>query len=134
VELREEGVGERMSASRRSEAMSLAERAAIHLMQTDPEFVVGGCSDVSEVISEWLRRKGYSAEPVYGVARRGKQPWFLHAWMNIEGQRFDPVLWVQGMRMQKYSYKAESGVAGALRCDVEYIIESSVGDLDQAIS
>ena len=114
--------------------MSLARRASIHLFQTDPEFVVGGCSDVSEVISAWLKTRGYSVEPVYGAARHGKKDWFLHAWMNVEGQRFDPVLWVQGKKMEKYTYTEDQEVASALRCDVEYIIEGSIEELDKVIT
>jgi hypothetical protein len=113
--------------------MSLARRAVIHLFRGDPEFVVGGCSDVSEVISAWLKKRGYAAEPVYGVARHGKQEWFPHAWMSVEGRRFDPVLWVQGKNMSKYKYTEDPEVAGMLRCDVEFIVEGSIEELDMAI-
>lgn len=113
--------------------MSLAQRAAIHLFQTDPEFVVGGCSDVSEVIAAWLKTRGYAVEPVYGAARYGKKDWFMHAWMTIEGQRFDPTLWVQRPN-RRYQYREDPGVAKALRCDVEYIIEGSIEELDKVIA
>ena len=118
--------------SRKSEAMLLAQRAAIHLFSTDPELVVGGCSDVSEVISAWLKTRGYAAEPVYGAARYGKREWFLHAWMNVEGRRFDPTLWAQG-RKRSYQYMVDPEVAKALRCDVEYIIEGEIEALDKVI-
>lgn len=121
-------------SSRRAEGLSLAKRASIYLFQTDPEFVVGGCSDISEILSEWLKRKGYQAEAVYGAARYGKKgSWFLHAWMEIEGARFDPVLWVQNRKMSKYTYEIEPKAAEALKCDVEMIVEGSVEELDKRI-
>lgn len=116
-----------------SEPLKLARRAAIYLYQTDRDFVVGGCSDVSEVIAAWLKKKGYNAEAVYGAARYGKKAWFLHAWIEVDGKRFDPVLWVQGRNMAKHEYTIEPEAAKALRCDVEYILESSVEELDREI-
>lgn len=113
--------------------MSLAQRAALHLFNTDPEFVIGGCSDVSEVIAAWLKTRGYAVEPVYGAARYGKREWFLHAWLTIEGQRFDPTLWVQRPK-RRYQYTEDPGVAQALRCDVGYIIEGSIEELDKVIT
>lgn len=120
--------------SRERLARFLAERAAIYLFQSDPEFVVGGCSDVSEVIAAWLKKRGYSAEPVYGHARYGKRDWFPHAWLTVEGRRFDPVLWVQACDMEKYRYREDPDVEGMLLCDVEFILEGSVEELDQVIT
>lgn len=123
----------RLSGSEKSgEAISLAKRAANHLYLQDPEFVQGGCSDVSEVLAAWLKTRGYAAEPVYGIARRGKKAGFMHAWMLIEGELFDPVLWVQDFPVHQYKYKLAPDVAQALRCDVEYIVESEIEGLDRA--
>ncbi len=90
---------------------------------------------MSEVISAFLRHRGYRSEPIYGVARRGKNgEWFMHAWMDVEGSRFDPVLWVRDRNVgKKYSYQVEPEVGDALRCDVEFIIESSLEELDQIL-
>lgn len=113
--------------------IALAKRAALYLYQTDPEFVVGGCSDVSEVIAAFLQKRGYQAQAVYGAARRGKKSFFLHAWLDIEGERFDPTIWVQDRQPQKYNYKVEPEVAQALRCDLEYILEGTVEELDEKL-
>lgn len=120
--------------SRREEALDLAGRAVTYLYREDPEFVVGGCADVSEVLAAWLKSRGYAVEPVYGFARHGRKPWFMHAWLDVEGERFDPVLWVQGRPVNKYRYSTKPEVAEALLCDVEYIVESSVEELDRAFS
>ncbi len=118
--------------SKRSEALELAERAALHFYQTDPEFVEGGCSDVSEVLVAWLQTRGYQAEAIYGSAKRGRTgTWFLHAWMKVEGRRFDPVLWVQERETAKYKYNENPSAAEALQCDVEFIIEGELEDLDK---
>ena len=119
--------------STQSEALALAKRATIYLYQTDPEFVIGGCSDVSEIIAAWLQTKGYAVRPVYGVARYGKLRGFLHSWLDIEGRIFDPVLWVQGRKMEKYAYREEPDAAKALRCDIETILEGQVEELDRVI-
>jgi hypothetical protein len=123
-----------MPMSRQEQALDLASRAAVFLYQEDPEFVEGGCSDVSEVLAAWLQKRGFNVKVVYGTAHRRKQEPFMHAWLDVDGLRFDPVLWVQGFPVDKYVYRVDPGVASALLCDIETIIEDMMEWLDRQFS
>jgi hypothetical protein len=116
-------------------AINLAKGAVSYLYEDDLDFVVGGCSDVAEVISEFLRRRGFQAQAVYGVARKGKHgvP-FLHAWIDILGRRFDPVIWVQDRKTGSYRYRVDPTVKKALACDVEWTIEWRVPELEKLLT
>jgi len=115
------------------EALKLARDAAAFLYEEDPEWVEGGCSDVSEVISEFLRGQGYEAKAIYGVAKRGREESFYHAWMEVMGERFDPVLWVRGRKLSEYRYEVKPRVKAALACDIEIQVEDWVPVLEDAL-
>jgi len=119
-------------------ALELAKAAAKHFYRVNPQWVVSGCSDVSEVISEFLRRRGVRAKTVYGMAKRGGGRPFEHAWMEIEGLEFDPVLWAQGRRLSQFQYHRKAAVrkvfeAGrcALRGDID---EGALEELELMIA
>lgn len=83
----------------------IAKKAATILYEENPEYVRGGCSEVSEVIARVLRRLGYKARVIYGLFAPGADPKreffdlqndiYEHAWVEVERERFDPTLWVQ---------------------------------------
>ena len=99
----------------RREAIRLAKGAAAWLYNDDPDFVDAGCSDVSEVIAQFLSQLGVDVKVLYGWARWGRGEKFMHAWLEIGGERLDPVLWVFRNDLSKYSYKVEPNVAEALK-------------------
>lgn len=102
----------------RKEAVDLAKGAAAFLYEDDPDYVEAGCSDVSEVIAKFLKKHGVAVEVVYGEARLGRsgEP-FMHAWLDIVGEQFDPVLWIFRDDLSRYRYKVEPGIKTALYCD-----------------
>jgi hypothetical protein len=121
-----------VTKERVDQAIRLAQQAADYLYEDDPDFVEAGCSDVSQVIAELLQRRGFSVERVYGWAKKGKrgEP-FMHAWLTIEGEHFDPTLWVQGRKLDQYQYKVEPGTQVALESpdDMSYYVD----ELDEAL-
>lgn len=119
---------------KQDEAHALAKRAAAYLYEDDPYYVIGGCSDISEVIAELLRHRGYVAKVIYGIVKRGKKgvP-FEHAWLNLEGRRFDPVLWVVEAQPERYIYRSKPEVMDALACEVQWQRDNIVPELEKAL-
>lgn len=112
----------------RREAVDLAKGIAAYLYKDDPEHVEGGCSDVSELIAAFLERQGVLVRVIYGNARRGRSgELFMHAWLDIDGERFDPVLWVfyKDKDLARYRYEADPGIATVLYCEMEEDDEAS---------
>ncbi len=110
----------------RKEAVALAKGIAAYLYEDDPEHVEGGCSDVAELIAAFLRRQDVLVQVIYGNARRGRSgESFMHAWLDIGGERFDPVLWIFHEDLERYRYKVEPGVEGALYCELDKEDEKS---------
>ena len=84
-----------------SKNLELAERAARWIYQHDPDFFEGGCAEVSQVIKRFLETEGIPVRLVTGHAvwRREK---VRHAWLEVEGVRFDPVYSVQRIHPRRY--------------------------------
>lgn len=91
-------------------ALDLAKKATKHLYKVSPRWVKGGCSDISEIIASFLMSRGYQAEAVYGRSRKGDGKPFSHAWLEIEGHVFDPVLWAQKRPLKSYFYQSDESV------------------------
>lgn len=107
--------GAKMNAISNVSALALAKLAAKQLHAKDPDFFEGGCADISKVICTLLRRRGHSAMVRYGHGRhQGKR--FPHAWLEVAGRPFDPVLWAQGL-------------AGRLEPASTELVERSVAEL-----
>lgn len=119
---------------RRQKALWLAMRGVEWLYGEDPDFVLGGCSDVSEVLSRFLKGRGYGAEVLYGRAKKGVrgEP-FMHAWLWIEGEEFDPVLWVQDADIERHRYRLQPAVKEALTCPDPEALDAYVGDLEENV-
>ena len=81
--------------------LELATRAARWLYQNDREFFEGGCAAVNQVIKRFLEAPRGPVRLLTGSAvfRREKVP---HAWLEIEGQQFDPVYALQGISPKSY--------------------------------
>lgn len=110
------------------EAIDLAKAAVSHFYRIAKPWVKAGCSDLSEIIAEFLRRRGFDAKAVYGLSKKGEngKP-FGHAWIDIEGEEFDPVLWVQKRPLSQYQYLPDESV----RQEFEAGVCALRGDVDQ---
>ncbi len=117
----------------RRDAIRLAKGAVAYLYEDDPEFVQGGCSDVSEVIAAFLESLGVEVGVIYGWARPGRDDPFMHAWLNIAGERFDPVLWVFRDDLSRYFYKKEKGVSAVLYCEL-FGMDEQITELTEAMN
>ena len=81
--------------------LDLARRAARWIYRHDPDLFEGGCAEVSQVIKRFLETQGIAVRLVTGHAvwRREK---VRHAWLEVEGVRFDPVYSVQRIHPRRY--------------------------------
>lgn len=82
------------------EVLLFLRHASRLLWEARPEWVEGGCADVSGTLAEVCRRLGVEGVSVaHGRAWMGKPSsgrCLPHVWLDVHGMAFDPVLWVQG--------------------------------------
>jgi len=81
--------------------LEMATRAARWIYQHDPDFFEGGCGDVNHVIKKFLETQQVPVRLLtgYAVFAREKVP---HAWLEIDGQQFDPVYTLQRIVPKSY--------------------------------
>jgi len=108
-----------IATSRSSRAIAILKRAARYIYDHHRSFVAGGCADVSEILAAFGRSRGYDVRPVYGTVTTGGEK-LEHAWLSVQGRRFDPTWWLlgerggtykesRGMRKKIYSLVAAAG-------------------------
>jgi hypothetical protein len=101
-------------------AIALAKRAVKYLYEDDPDFVTGGCGDVSILLAKLLQQRGYAAVVRYGYGEQHGERYF-HAWLDVDGAPFDAVLWVQRARAKLHpvAREEEPGIAAIIGCDLD---------------
>jgi hypothetical protein len=120
--------------SLKRKGVALAKQAAKALLQIDPEHVEGGCSDVSETVALFLRRRGYRAEARYGTVHDpSSRERIEHSWLEVEGQPLDLTLWVQGL--QRSPYPREAMLDPAIKAKLCYRDEGEgyIEELERAL-
>ena len=135
-----EPIVERMAAQRAwstAQKRKLVLAAARWLNEDDPEFVEGGCGDVSTVIADLFRLLDIpGVEVVSGIAtRRAKaarvydeeaggyavvepEP-VWHAWLVVDGETIDPT-WSARFGRKGARYDVDMGVLDSLTCALEH--------------
>jgi hypothetical protein len=106
----------RPGASTKAKIALLRTAASLH-HEEDPEHFEGGCGDVAMAMKDLADAIGMTGvEIVAGTAagRPGAEPVF-HAWLTVDGTRFDPT-WETVMGRRGADYKADMAVLGML-CD-----------------
>ena len=66
------------------------------LEKDDPDWFYGGCADVAEVIVAVAERLGHKAKVRYGTASTSEFGRVMHAWVIVDGKKFDPFNLVRG--------------------------------------
>ena len=88
------------------------------LYDYDPEFVEDGCADVANVVVSYANSIGIPSEVEYGYARTTEAGLFPHAWVNIDGVRWDPTIWaISGP--STFGYKIDRDVMDLLLSETE---------------
>lgn len=103
--------------------IALAKRAVTWLYRHNPDYVIRGCSDVAETLAAFLRRRGFSVKIIYGIAGWGELDdplldLFEHAWLEVDGRRFDPTLWVQKVTMPTHYYRESRTVSQRIKEEI----------------
>ena len=94
-------------------------KAAEWLHEDDPEWVEGGCADVSGLLLDYAAERGMKGvRALSGTSsRRKKGGGFPHVWLTVDGVIFDPVAYAQGLRFAIY----EEGDGGRLAVAGSYL-------------
>lgn len=84
-----------------SQRVTTAKRIVDVWANEDPEHVEGGCADLSYDLYQIGQRLGWNIEVVTGGASVGESS-FPHAWVEIDGELFDPAAYAGGFRVDTY--------------------------------
>jgi hypothetical protein len=66
------------------------------LEREDPDWFYGGCSDVAPIVAEVAKRLGHKAKVKYGTANTRDSGRVYHAWVVIDGKKYDAHNFVLG--------------------------------------
>jgi GNAT superfamily N-acetyltransferase len=108
--------------------------AAEELRRHDAEVVEGGCGDVVTILEAFAKDVGMSGVEVKsGQARSRKgRPMLPHAWLTIDGERFDPT-WEVVLGSPGIKYEEDPAVLDMLVCDPEEYVEIYVPVVREAL-
>lgn len=93
-------------------ALGLLKWAAMWLEEDDPEWVEGGCADMSGLLFDFAVVRGLNGvRVVSGWASRGRSAkmGFPHVWLDVDGTRFDPVAFSRSRPLMTYVEDASAG-------------------------
>jgi hypothetical protein len=106
-------------------------RATDALADYDFDFVQDGCGEVTDVLEQYAKARGWrGVRRVLGKATRRGQT-FAHAWLTVDGVRFDPVAHAVGWRASRYVARIAPSLIDIGVDDPEHyfaVIDEALGD------
>ena len=104
-----------------NESLTRLQRAAEWLADDDEEWAEGGCADLSGILLDYARARRISGvRVVTGWASRktNAKSGFPHAWLEVNGVRFDPSAHVNRIPLRTWT---EDSSQGQLAVDGSYL-------------
>jgi len=95
-------------------------KAADWLADDDEEWTEGGCADMSGLLADYAKTRGIPVRVVTGWASRktNAKNGFPHAWLEVDGMRFDPSAYVNKIPIKTW---VEDESIGRLAVDGSYL-------------